>query len=285
MGYKTLYLQNTGKILEMGDLKKPIGKVFGVPFDSTSSYRVGSKFAPHTIRSAFNNIEIFSKTFNVDLEEAYIEDLGDMAVSHDVRATADRVFNLWRELLEEKVPICMLGGEHSISYGSVSALPEDVGVVIFDAHLDLRDELDGSDFTHATYLRRLLERVDRHRFLHLGSRAACKQEWEYAESRGLSILAADNFPQDASRIPFFNDHKRLYFSIDVDVFDPAYAPGVGNPEPAGISPKDFLVFLKNLGRRDLIGFDIVEVCPPYDNGNTSVLAAKLMMELFCSTLA
>ncbi|MEM3404031.1 MAG: agmatinase [Nitrososphaeria archaeon] len=284
MSYKTLFLQNTGKIIEMGDPKKPIGKVFGVPFDLTSSYRAGSKFAPQAIRSAFNNIEIFSKVFNIDLEEVYIEDLGDVTISHDARTTADRVFSLWKEFLEEKVPTCMLGGEHSISYGSISALPEDVGVVIFDAHLDLRDELDGSNFTHATYFRRLLDKMDHNRFLHLGSRAACKQEWAFAKSKGLNVLEADRFPQDACKAYFFNEHKKLYFSIDMDVFDPAYAPGVGNPEPAGISPKDFLVFLKKLRQSDLVGFDIVEVCPPYDNGNTSVLAAKLMMELFCSTL-
>jgi len=281
MSYKSLYLQDTGKILKLVEKDKPAARVFGVPFDSTSSYRVGSRFAPQAIRSAFNNIEIYSRLFDVDLEKEFIEDLGDMSVMHDARATSNQVLKLWKELLEDKIPVCMIGGEHSISYGSISATPKNIGVVIFDAHLDLREDLNGSDFTHATFFRRLLDKENKERFIHIGSRAACEQEWRYVKENDLNVIEAEHF--DVSQIlknPLFEKYSKIYVSIDMDFFDPAYAPGIGNPEPGGLSPRDFFKFIKNLEVNDIIGFDIVEVCPPYDNGNTSVLAAKLMVELF-----
>lgn len=281
MSYRDLYLQDVGKILKLVDSDTPKGRVFGVPFDATSSYRTGSKLAPQAIRSAFNNIEIYSRLFNVDLEKEYIEDLGDLSTLYDAKSTSAQVSRLWKELLESEIPICMLGGEHSISYGSISAVPNDVGIIIFDAHLDLRDELGGSDFTHATFHRRLLDKLDRKRFIHLGSRAACEQEWRYAEDQHLNVIEMGNYKMDLiDRNLIFKEYEKFYVSVDMDVFDPAYAPGVANPEPDGISPKDFFSFLKNLRGKKIIGFDIVESCPPYDNGNTCVLAAKLMLELF-----
>lgn len=280
MSYQNLYLQESGKIMKLVESDKPNAKLFGVPFDSTSSFRVGSKFAPHEIRVAFNNLEIYSRIFDVNLEKYYIEDLGDVSASCDARVVSKQVSNLWKELITKEVPICMLGGEHSISYGSISALPEDVGIVVFDAHLDLREELNGSDFTHATFLRRILEIVDRRRFIHVGSRAACAQEWEYVKEKDLRIIEQDCYKATVlSKNNFFRKYKNIYVSVDMDVFDPAFAPGIGNPEPCGLSPKDFLDFLRNLRGNRIVGFDIVEVCPPYDNGNTSILAAKLILEI------
>jgi agmatinase len=287
MSYKDLYLQDAGKIISPSKKTAPSARVFGVPYDSTSSFRAGSRFAPQAIRAAFNNIEVYSKLFEVDLEKEFIQDLGDMAVVNDPLATAERVSKLWRELLEDRIPACMIGGEHSISYGSILALPADVGVAIFDAHLDLREEFDGSRFTHATFFRRLLDKLGRERFLHIGSRAACGQEWAYVRENGLNIVEAKDFDVEmvlGNRL--FRDYKRVYFSIDVDFFDPAYAPGTGNPEPCGLSPKDFLKVLSGMSGNEMVGFDVVEVSPVYDNGITCVLAAKLIAELFayiCST--
>jgi agmatinase len=123
--------------------------------------------------------------------------------------------------------------------------------------------------------------LDKKRFIHFGSRAACEQEWIYAKDMHLNVIGIDDFNIDSiQKNQIFKDYNNFYVSVDMDVFDPAYAPGIGNPEPNGISPKDFFKFLRTLKGKKIIGFDIVEVCPPYDNGNTSVLAAKLMLELF-----
>ncbi|MBC7092063.1 MAG: agmatinase [Nitrososphaeria archaeon] len=280
MSYRKLYLQNTGKILKLVE-KEPSVRVFGVPFDITSTYRPGSKFAPNTIREAFNNIEIYSRLFNIDLEKEFIEDLGDMIISYNVEECLEQISKVSKELLDEGKAFCMLGGEHTISYGSIGVLPKDVGIMIFDAHLDLRNEMNGSKFTHATFFRRLLEKMEKDRFLHLGARAACAEEWKFVEKEKINVIEAHEF--DVKTIldnKFFKNYKKVYLSIDVDFFDPAYAPGVGNPEPNGLSPKKFFELLTNLPNIMVVGFDIVEVCPPYDNGNTSILAAKLMLEIF-----
>lgn len=281
MSYKKLYLQNTGKILKLVEKNVPCGRVFGVPFDSTSTYRPGSKFAPNTIREAFNNIEIYSRLFNIDLEKEFIEDLGDMIVPFNVEECLDQISKISNELLMEGIVFCMLGGEHTISYGTMKILPKDVGIIIFDAHLDLRNEMNGSKFTHATFYRRLLEKIENDRFLHLGARAACAEEWKLIEGEKLNVIETSKF--DVKNIlgnKFFKKYGKAYLSIDVDFFDPAYAPGVGNPEPCGLSPANFFELLINLSNIEIVGFDIVEVCPPYDNGNTSILAAKLMLEIF-----
>ncbi|MCX8188082.1 MAG: agmatinase [Nitrososphaeria archaeon] len=281
MSYKKLYLQDTGRILKLTEKSTPCGRVFGVPFDSTSTYRPGSKFAPNTIREAFNNIEIYSRTFNIDLEKEYIEDLGDMIVPFNMEECLDQISKISNELLTENITFCMLGGEHTISYGTIKVLPKDVGIIIFDAHLDLRDEMNGSKFTHATFYRRLLEKIDKERFLHIGARAACAEEWKLIEKERLNVIEASKFNvKFALENEFFKKYRRVYLSIDVDFFDPSFAPGVGNPEPFGLSPQNFIELLANLKDIEIVGFDIVEVCPPYDNGNTSILAAKLMLEIF-----
>ncbi|MGB9727902.1 MAG: agmatinase [Nitrososphaeria archaeon] len=281
MSYRKLYLQDTGKILKLVEKGEPSVRVFGVPFDITSTYRPGSKFAPNTIREAFNNIEIYSRLFNIDLEKEFIEDLGDMIISYNVKDCMEQISKVSQELLNEEKTFCMLGGEHTISYGSIEVLPKDVGIMIFDAHLDLRNEMNGSKFSHATFFRRLLEKMEKDRFLHLGARAACAEEWKFVEEEKLNVIEAHEF--DVKTIldnQFFKNYEKVYLSIDVDFFDPAYAPGVGNPEPNGLSPKNFFELLTNLPNVRVVGFDIVEVCPPYDNGNTSILAAKLMLEIF-----
>jgi len=285
MSYRRLYLQDAGKIVRLVEKDRPCARVFGVPYDSTSSYRPGSKFAPHTIRNAFNNIEIYSRLFNVDLEKEYVEDLGDMVTALDVGECLNQVSKVCSELLREGIVFCMLGGEHTISYGAISELPEDVGIIIFDAHLDLRDEMGGSKFTHATFFRRLLEKVESERFLHVGARAACAEEWKFLEEAGVNAVEASNFTvEHVLGNRFFERFEKVYISIDVDFFDPAYAPGVGNPEPCGPSPAEFLEVVSRLPGTNVVGFDIVEVCPPYDNGNTSILAAKLMMEIISYSL-
>lgn len=281
MSYRKLYLQETGKILKLTDKSIPCGRVFGVPFDSTSTYRPGSKFAPNTIREAFNNIEIYSRTFNIDLEKELIEDLGDMITSLNIEECLDQISKISKELLIENVTFCMLGGEHTISYGTINVLPNDVGIIILDAHLDLRDEMNDSKFTHTTFYRRLLEKVDKERFLHLGARAACAEEWKLIEKEKLNVIETSKFNvKDILENQFLKKYRRTYLSIDMDFFDPSFAPGVGNPEPCGLSPKNFIELLENLKDIEVVGFDIVEVCPPYDNGNTSILAAKLMVEIF-----
>jgi len=257
-------------------------KILGVPFDFTSSFRPGSRFGPNSLRTAFMNIEIYSHTLNIDLEKLSYLDLGNLQTA-DVMLMVKRV----EEVVKEIVPahkMAIMGGEHSITYGAFRAMPEETSLLIFDAHFDLRDELLDLKFSHATYLRRLLEVRKPKNVMVVGVRAGIQEEWEQAAKEGIQTITMDDImnKSDGSRLEdFVGKSEKLYVSIDLDVLDPATAPGVGNPEPNGLSSKQLLAYLYTMGEADILGFDIVELCPPYDNGSTATLAAKLMAEMLC----
>jgi len=262
--------------------KDVFAKILGVPFDFTSSFRPGSRFGPNSLRNAFMNIEIYSHTLDIDLEKLSYVDLGNLNTA-DVMLMVKRL----REVVSEIVPahkVAIMGGEHSITYGAFTAMPEDTSLLIFDAHFDLRDELLDLKFSHATYLRRLLEVRKPKNLMVVGVRAGIQQEWEYAAREGIQTLTIDEIlnKSDGSRlVDFVNKSEKLYVSFDLDVLDPATAPGVGNPEPKGLSSDQLFSYLYKLREADILGFDIVELCPPYDNGSTATLAAKLMAEMLC----
>ncbi len=257
-------------------------KILGVPFDFTSSFRPGSRFGPNSLRTAFMNIEIYSHTLNIDLEKLSYLDLGNLQTA-DVMLMVKRV----EEVVKEIVPahkMAIMGGEHSITYGAFRAMPEETSLLIFDAHFDLRDELLDLKFSHATYLRRLLEVRKPKNVMVVGVRAGIQEEWEQAAKEGIQTITMDDImnKSDGSRLEdFVGKSEKLYVSIDLDVLDPATAPGVGNPEPNGLSSKQLLAYLYTMREADILGFDIVELCPPYDNGSTATLAAKLMAEMLC----
>jgi agmatinase len=228
------------------------------------------------------NIEIYSHTLDIDLEKLSYLDLGNLSTA-DVMLMVKRV----EEVVKEIVPdhkVAIMGGEHSVTYGAFSAMPEETSLLIFDAHFDLRDELLDLKFSHATYLRRLLEVRKPKNVMVVGVRAGIQEEWEQAAKEGIQTITMDDIMNKSggSRLEdFVGKSEKLYVSIDLDVLDPATAPGVGNPEPNGLSSKQLLAYLYTKRDADILGFDIVELCPPYDNGSTATLAAKLMAEMLC----
>jgi len=265
----------------------PVVYVLGVPFDSTSTYRLGSRFGPNVIRDALLNIEVYSKRLDVDLERLTVEDLGNLSQTGDVNRMLDSLSKVVSELLSNGRTPAVLGGEHTLTYGVVGVLPDDVAVVVFDAHADMRDEFADLRLGHTTWLRRLIEERGGRDVVHIGLRAATRQEWSYIEDVGLSsiptdVILAEERPEEALK-SFLKRFRDVYVSVDMDVLDPAYAPGVGNPEAAGISTHQLLEFIYALRGMNIVGFDIVEVCPPYDNGAAAVAASRLFAELVCLT--
>ncbi len=261
-------------------------QVIGVPFDGTSTYRTGSRFGPDAVRAAFWNIEVYSRPLDVDLEDLSIEDRGN--IRHTARV--DTMLTMAEETVRESVDAgyvpAILGGEHSITLGTFSAMPEGTALLVFDAHLDLRDEYDDLREMHATYLRRLIERRPGLRVVHVGARAATKEEWRFAAEAGVAIITADQIDADGEdnltrRLEDALDGvEGLYVTIDLDGLDPAYAPGVSNPEAGGLSSLQLLRCLYTLRDTPIRGFDIVELCPQYDpSGITAVAAARFMAEL------
>ena len=255
--------------------------VFGVPFDSTTSYRPGARFGPNAIREAFLNVEAYSKALDVDVEKVPIRDLGNLAVNRDPKGTIEMVSKVAQELFKEGERFCMLGGEHSITLGSVRNAPKDSGLVVFDAHFDLRNEWEGSIYSHACYLRRVLEKRNPKSVVHIGGRAATKEEWDLSKKLGFVVepQAAES-PASVKRFQkFLSSFESVYVTLDIDALDPAYAPGTGTPEPGGLTTSTLLGYIYALRRTKIVAFDIVEMSPPYDNGATSTAAARFMNEL------
>ncbi|HKM76783.1 MAG TPA: agmatinase [Candidatus Bathyarchaeia archaeon] len=279
---------HTSIISGFSGYSKPIEKaryvIVGVPYDYTSTYRAGSRFAPRAIREASLNIETYSLDTGIDVEAVPLHDAGDLHVVDDASETLRRLERVTDDILAaKKTPIC-IGGEHTITLGAVRSLPKNVGVVSFDAHGDLRDEYGGGKFSHATVLRRITEVVGTDGVFVCGIRAVCKEEVEFINQTKIQSLT----PSDIRKLgvekvqsqlkSFLNKFQHSYLTIDSDVLDPAFCPGVANPEFNGLTPSELLPLIATVAESHLIGFDLVEVCPIYDTGSAAIAAARLIFE-------
>ncbi len=265
----------------------PVAIVFGIPFDSTHSYKPGTRFGPDSIRDAFNNIEIFHPQFQVDLEEANIEDLGN--TTHTVVATEmlDMVQKITKELLERKKQLFILGGEHLITLGTFSAFPQDTGYVVFDAHYDLRSEYAGIKLSHAAYLRRIVEKRGAENIVHVGARAFVKEELAFLKENKIKTISdADIRNGNGPRLlkDITSTFDTVYTSFDLDILDPAFAPGVGNPEAAGVTSRELFDMIYAFDEKKITGVDIVELNPTYDTGATASIAAKIMSTIIAMNI-
>jgi len=260
--------------------------VIGVPLDITSSYRPGSRFAPQRIREASINIEGFSFRTRKSIGDLKIHDAGDLHVSADVEETLNRLRIVTDEVLREgKIPV-LIGGEHTLTLGSIRSLRgKKIAVICFDAHLDLRDEYAERRICHATVMRRVHEIKNVQRIVMIGTRAVCRDEIAYAEKNGIEIMSSMEINNKSLRETslkinsLIDDSDALYLSLDVDVLDPAFAPAVQTPEPDGISTYQLLEIISRINLKDLVAFDIVEVAPQYDAGATAAVAAKIIFEV------
>ena len=279
MSYLDLYLNKSSLITSPNEDVDTAAIVYGIPFDSTHSYRPGTRFGPDAIRSSFNNIEIFMPDFGVDLESLNIEDLGN--TTHTVVPTEmlDVVSKITSELIKKEKQLIILGGEHLITLGTYPCFPKNTGYIVFDAHYDLRDQYADIKLSHAAYLRRIVEKQGSENIIHVGARAFVKEELEFKESHNIKCITNNDIKngnavkllQDASSV-----FDKLYVSIDLDVLDPAFAPGVGNPEAVGITSRELYDMIVSLQEKQISASDIVELCPVYDNGATAAIAARLM---------
>ena len=252
--------------------------------DKTSTYKAGSRFAPGALRDVSANMELYSVRSKVDLEQVAVHDWGDVDIVENLVETLGRVKSVCSELLDSnKIPI-MVGGEHSITKAAADALPEDTGLVSFDAHLDLRDEFLGEKLSHATFMRRVSERLGSDHIMEVGIRAFSKPELDFTRKSGVTMIT----PQDlreagisktAQRIRgFLSGFSQSYVTVDIDVLDPAFAPGVGNPEPDGLSTDELLTLVDASMEKNTVGFDLVEVSPQLDSGQTAAVGVKVIFE-------
>ncbi len=283
MSYKDLFLTSNPMVTYHNNHDTLTVEIVGVPFDATSTYRSGSRFAPNTIREAFLNIEMYSNRLDVDIEKLSIKDLGNLTQMGDAKQMSLALENVVSEISSECHIPAVLGGEHTLSYATFRVVPEDTILLVFDAHCDLRDEFAGLKFSHTTWLRRYIEDNGARNIIHIGLRAATREEINYLSKVEMANISTqtilNNEKSEKILARLLRDSEKIYVSVDMDVLDPAYAPGVGNPEAAGISTAQLLEFLYTLNEKKVLGFDIVEVCPPYDTNVSSIAAAKIMQEL------
>jgi len=261
--------------------------VLGVPFDATSTFRVGARFAPLAIREALRNMESYSLRSNVDVADLKIHDLGDLHITGDAKETLKRLELVTNELLEAmKLPF-FIGGEHTLTLGSLRSVGGNVGVLSFDAHLDLRSEFMGLTMSHATWMRRVHEQIRPEKIVEVGTRAVDRNELDYAKKFNIPFLTVQQIMEDGVRKTtreikkLLVDQKRIYITIDMDVLDPAFAPAVQNPEPDGLSIHVLLDLLCSFCDHRVVAVDLVEVAPHYDMGVTATQAAKTMLEVMC----
>ncbi|HJJ23244.1 MAG TPA: agmatinase [Nitrosopumilus sp.] len=287
MSFLDLYL-NKNPLITSSEDSDPVATVIGIPFDSTHSYKPGCRFGPDVIRDSFNNIEVFHPDLQVDLETVNIEDLGNTRHTVVASEMIDMVKKITPELVAKNRQLFVLGGEHSVTFGTYTSFPKETGYVVFDAHYDLRDEFADIKLSHASYLRRIVEDRGAENILHVGARAFVKEELEFLKENNIKTIT-DKEIREGKGPKLLQDYvstfDSIYSSFDLDVLDPAFAPGVGNPEAVGITSRELFDMISSFKETKVTGVDIVELNPYHDDGSTASLAAKIMSTMIAINLS
>jgi agmatinase len=256
--------------------------IFGVPFDATCSFRSGTRHGPNKIREASYNFETYMFELDKDITDLSICDIGNTDEFGNAETMTKGVHEFAKDIVDRgKFPV-MMGGEHSITPPVVRCF-ENVGVISLDAHLDFRNSYLNERNSHACSTRRISEIVGIQNVVPIGVRSMSLEEKEDADKLGLKFISSFDVVEgtgigNAVKSALDNiGGERIYLTVDIDVIDPSYAPAVGTPEPFGLTPLDVKKVIDLVGER-LVGFDLVEVSPPWDHGNTAALAARLIME-------
>lgn len=255
--------------------------LFGAPFDSTTSYRPGTRFASKTMRAESYGLETYSPYQDLDLEDCKIFDGGDLELCFgDTSLALQDITECTREILKDgKMPL-MIGGEHLVTLGAVRAVFEkypDLHVIHFDAHADLREEYLGATLSHATVLHRVWDLVGDGKIFQFGIRSGERAEFawgkEHVTTRKFDFEGLEEVIEKLKGKP-------VYFTLDLDVLDPSVFPGTGTPEAGGVSFLQLLDAVMKVGELDLVGCDINELSPPLDtSGASTAVALKVLREL------
>lgn len=255
--------------------------IMGIPMDTTTSFRPGTRLAPYRVREVSEGIEEYSIYQDRSLEEIEFGDAGDIVLPFgNVTGSLTRINQIASILLERGKQLFSIGGEHLVSLPLIQAChkyyPELV-VIQMDAHADLREGYLGDALSHASVMRHVVEELGDKRLFQLGIRSGTRDELLYAREK--THLYLDRFLDALEDVKRLVGSRPVYLSLDIDVLDPAFAPGTGTPEAGGVSSRDLLFALRDLAVLQIVGFDMVEISPPYEQGdNTSILGAKIMRE-------
>jgi len=256
--------------------------LFGAPFDSTTSFKPGARFAPNAMREDSWAIESYSPYQDKDLEDLNLFDAGDLELPFGNGAKSLRVIEKFVDevVKEGKIPI-MIGGEHLVSFAPIQSLAKkytNLHILHFDAHTDLREEYLGEKLSHASVMKRAWNVVGDGKIFQFCIRSGLKEEFEWAKSH--THLEKFGFHTLQSVVAKIKD-KPVYITIDLDVLDPSVMPGTGTPEPGGITFNQLLEIINELkALENVVGFDLVELSPKYDiSGISTAVACKTLREM------
>lgn len=256
--------------------------IIGVPFDSTTSYHSGSRLGPVVVREASYGFERYNTVFKTNLDCTFY-DFGDVnVVPGNCKATCEIIEDTVNELIDLGVRPITIGGEHSASIGVIKALAEKydkLTVVHLDAHRDLAFDFIGEKYSHATVMRRAHEfGVD---LVQIGIRSSSLEEEEFVKSTyNIQTFKNKDVHRHMDALEYFltTVETPIYISIDMDVFNPAIAPSVGNPTPGGLFASEIEDIVKSLAYKDVVGLDVVETAADRLGDITAVSAAKIIYD-------
>ena len=273
--------------------------VLGVPFDSGVSYRPGARFGPSAVRHGSKLLRPYHPFLDVEPWTVHqVADAGDAAVNpFDLREAVTQVERAARESLERADHLVTVGGDHTVALPVLRAMAArhgPVALIHFDAHLDTWDTYFGAPYTHGTPFRRASEEglLALHRSAHVGIRGPLYTTNDLAEDRELGFatistvdIARRGVDEALDRVRERVGTQPVYVSVDIDVLDPAHAPGTGTPEPGGLTTRELQLILRGLDGLHLVGADVVEVSPPYDHAELTALAAANVVYEFLGLFA
>ncbi len=266
------------------DYKNSNAVIYGMPMDFTSSFRPGARFGPRKIREVSIVLEEYSPYLDMDLADIQYFDAGDIPLpfgnpEKSIKMISEYVSKI---IKDGKFPLG-LGGEHLVSWPIIREIYKkysDMVIFHFDAHADLRTDYEGEVLSHATPIRKVVELIGGKNVYQFGIRSGLKEEFEFAKEN------INFYPYEVleplKKVLAKGINRPIYITIDIDVLDPAYAPGTGTLEAGGITSREMLACIHEISRAgcNVIGADIVEVAPVYDMADqTSILAAKLVREI------
>ncbi|MES9682231.1 agmatinase [Bacillus sp. AFS001701] len=259
--------------------------IYGMPMDWTVSFRPGSRFGPARIREVSVGLEEYSPYQDKELEEVKYFDAGDIPLPFgNAQRSLDMIEDYIDGLLAEgKFPLGM-GGEHLVSWPVMKAMYKkypDLAIIHFDAHTDLRDSYEGEPLSHSTPIKKVCDLIGPKNVYSFGIRSGMKEEFEWAKEVGMNLFKFEVLEPLKKVLPTLAG-RPVYVTIDIDVLDPAHAPGTGTLEAGGITSKEMLDSILAIANSDInvVGADLVEVAPVYDHAEqTQVAASKFIREI------
>ena len=251
--------------------------MLGLPFDGTVSYRSGSRFAPEQIRLASWGLEEYSPRFDKELADCNFHDVGDLEFPlGNTVASLKMIKENVEQIYKDGKRVLGIGGEHLVTYPEIEAVSkfygDDLAIIHFDAHTDLREEYLGEELSHSAVIRLSTKFVKPENIKQVGIRSGMKEEWEFMRKN--KTLAKNYSDLDSLK------NKKVFVTVDLDVLDPSVMSGTGTPESGGMSFNELMGWFEYIKDFDIVGADVVELAPDYDtSGCSTAVATKVIREL------